>query len=95
MHGPLGVMQRPQGFPRRRRRRRHRNSDAPSVESNDVKPERDGEVRVGQSWRRLRRLRFLILDRARRELFAAGGRVVGSEREGNGRVGPQTLKGSC
>ena len=60
-----------------------------SPESNEVKPERDGEVRVE------RRLRFLILDRARRELFAAGGRVVGSEREGSGRVGVQTLKESC
>ena len=38
MHGLLGVMQRSQGFPRRRRRRR-RNSDAPSPESNEVKPE--------------------------------------------------------
>ena len=48
-----------------------------SPESNEVKPERDGEVSVE------RRLRFLILDRARRELFAAGGRV-GPERKGRG-----------
>ena len=59
-----------------------------SLESNEVKPDRDGEVSVE------RRLRFLILDRARRELFAAGGRV-GPERKGSGRVGLQTLKGSC